>query len=131
MELTITNCDEDGRIDARMVLRLVCTFTRENGVLYENWDSPDFPLPQPMISEILTFLERHVCAPVSADQFIRRAEVPASLVAKLMGPAWMSRFRQLTSRSAPVKQLPAVVPIDVEAEAVPPTPLPGPTGLPG
>jgi len=82
-------------------LRLVCTFTREGGVLYENWTAPDFPLPQPMISEILTFLEQHVCAPVSQDRAITKAEVPASLIMGLMGPAWMSQFRQLVSTPTP------------------------------
>ena len=122
MELTITNCDAEGVIDARMCLRLVMHYTKEAGVIYENWASPDFPLPQPMISEILTFLEDHVCSPVSQDRYISRAEIPASLISKLLGPAWMSRFRALTTPApAPAKQLtddsyPAI--IDVESESI-------------
>ena len=79
MELTITNCDAEGVIDARMCLRLVMHYTKEAGVIYENWASPDFPLPQPMISEILTFLEDHVCGTVdgidAGREFFRGLEL--------------------------------------------------------
>jgi hypothetical protein len=104
MMLTITACDNEGFIHTTMTLRLVMKYTREAGVLYEEWTSPDFPLPQPMISEILTFLEQHVCAPVSQDRAITKAEIPASLISRLMGPAWMSQFRQIAAGTqAPTK----------------------------
>ena len=79
MDLTITNCDGDGQVDARMRLRLCMTYSREDGVLYENWISPDCPLPQPMISQILKFLEDNGFPPGPAPdgRFVRKAELPA------------------------------------------------------
>ena len=98
-------------------LRLCCNFVKEaDGQLYEVWSSPDFPMPEPMISEILTFLEQHVCAPVSQDKAITKATIPASLIAKLMGPEWMSRFCQLATAPAAPAALDGPGIIDVESE---------------
>ena len=140
MLLTITACDLEGDIHTTMTLRLVMHYSMEKGVMYEIWDSPDFPLPQPMISEILTFLEAHICAPVSPDRYISKAEIPASLIAKLMGPAWMTRFRQIvdgTNRSVRQISAPAMAPdigfhyqdagFDVKL-APAPAPAPAPAG---
>ena len=138
MDLTITNCDEDGHIDARMRLRLLMHYTKEDGVLYEIWDSPDCPLPQPMIAEILTFLEDNGYPPgPSADgRFVRKAELPASLIAKLMGPSWMSRFRQITNamkqrQITDAAQQARVQAKYTEAEIVPPEQLPYKPFIPG
>ena len=100
LELTITQCADDGTVYGKMTMRLVMHYIMEGPTMYEVWDSPDFPLPQEMISEILIFLEEHVCSPVSQDKYIKKAEIPASLIIKLLGPQWFARFRQLSTTAA-------------------------------
>jgi hypothetical protein len=92
MVLTITACDHDGVITKSMTLRLQRTFELEPGGLFESWRSPDAPLPAPIISAVLSALEKCGTKFNDPDIWVDIVTLPASMIMAYLGPDWATKL---------------------------------------
>jgi hypothetical protein len=81
-------------------MRLVMRHEVVNGVTYEVWESPDIRMPEEMIGGLIQFLANYARDPGTPGLGDYHADIPASLLIRIMGEPWWRKFLEYRERSA-------------------------------